>query len=153
MSSTREEIEGYISRELPASFSSDEILEMYQDLEKDVALLKRAPGMNDSKMGMICQQKFKRFAFSYPGLFFKTLKGEVDPEMLKNMLGIKKKLDENQISLDEARNGVIDGAKEDIKKKPVETRKKKAHAKGTVVQELSFKCKPDESGNHEDETN
>lgn len=143
MSGPKEEIENYISRELPANFSSDEIREMYEAVVKDVTLLKKAPGMNDSKMGMICQQKHKRFAFSYPGLFFKTLKGELDPEMLKSMLELKKKLDTDQISLDEARNGVIDGAKEDIKKNPVETRKKKVHPKGTVVQELNIKCKPE----------
>lgn len=144
MAGPNQEIQDYIQRELPANFSSDEIEDMYEAVEKDISLLKKAPGMNESKMGMILQQKHKRFAFSYPVLFFKTLKGELDPVMFKNMLGIKKKLDTNEITLDQARNGVIDGAKEDIKNNPVETRKKKVHAEGTVVHELNLKCKPED---------
>lgn len=144
MAGPKEEIDKYINNELPPSFSSDDIYEMYEALAKDVALLKRAPGMNESKMGMILQQKHKVLAFAYSGLFFKVLKGELKPEMLKSMLSLKKKMDTNEITLDEARMGVIDGAKEDIKMNPKETREKKVHPKGTVVQELNLKCKPDD---------
>lgn len=142
MAGPNKEIEDYINRELPANFSSDEIHKMYEAVVKDIVLLKKAVGMNESKMGMILQQKHKMFAFSYPVLFFKTLKGELDPVMFKNMLDIKKKLDTKEITLDQARNGVIDGAKEDIKRNPKESRPQKP--KGDV-QEMIVKIKADGS--------
>ncbi len=142
MASPNQEIQDYIQRELPASFSSDEIQEMYEAVAKDMVLLKKAPGMNDSKMGMILQQKHKKMAFSYPMIFFKTIKGEMKPDVLKSILGLKKKLDNNEISIDEARMGVIDGAKEDIKKNPKESRPQKP--KGDV-QEMTVLCKTDGS--------
>ena len=141
MSGPKEEIESYIKNELPANFTSDEIMDMYENLQKDITQLKKAPGMNDSKMGMICQQKHKKFAFSYPVLFFRSLKGELNPETLKKILKIKSQMDDKEISLDKARNRIIDGAKEEIKQNPIETRKKKAHAKGSVVQEMEIKCR------------
>lgn len=144
MSDTREEIENYINKDLPANFSSDEIRDMCDALQKDVVLLKKAPGMNDSKMGMICQHKHKMFAFSYPGLFFRIVKGELKSEVLNKILSIKHKMDMDEITLDQARMGVIDGAKEDIENNPVETRGKKVKPVGTVVQELNFKCKLDD---------
>ncbi len=143
----RREIDDFIRRELPASFSSDEILGMFRGLERDVALLRKAPGMNDSRLGLICQQKHKRLAFSYPGLFFRTLRGEIDPSMLERTLDLKRAMDEDRITLAEARNRVIDGAKEDIESRPIGSRgrrKKKARPEGTVVQELSLRCRPED---------
>ena len=151
MSGPKEEIENYINRELPANFTSDDIMNMYEDLEKDIILLKKAPGMNDSKMGMICQQKHKKFAFSYPVLFFKVLKGELNQDTLKKILKIKSQMDEKEISLNKARNRIIDGAKEEIKQNPIETRKKKVHSDGSVVQEMEIKCKVEDDVEDEDQ--
>lgn len=142
MSGPKEEIENYINRELPANFSSDEIYEMYEAVVKDVTLLKKAVGMTEQRIGLICQKKYKQFAFSYPLIFFRTIKGEMKPEMLKSILSLKKKLDNKDMSLDEARMGVIDGAKKDIERNPKESRPQKP--KGDV-QELTVMCKPDGS--------
>ena len=136
----RKEIEDYINKELPTSFSSDEIREMYDKLVKDVSLLKKekGPGMTDAKIGMLLQQKNKKMAFAYPSIYFKTIKGEMKPEMLDSLLRFKKKLDTKEISLDEARMKVIDGAKEDIRKNPKESRPQRS--KGDV-QEMTVLCK------------
>lgn len=140
MSGPKQEIQDYIQNELPANFSADEIEEMYQAVLSDVTLLKKAPGMNERKMGMILQQKHKTFAFAYPSIFFKTIKGELDPEMLKSVLSLKKKLDTNEITLDQARMGVMDRAKEDIERNPKESRPQKPRGD---VQEMTVLCRPD----------
>ena len=142
MSGPKEEIEDYINRELPVNFTSDEIMEMYENLEKDIALKKRIVGMTDAKLGMICQQNHRALAFAYPSIFFKTIKGEMRPEVLRSVLSLKKKLDTKELSLDEARMGVIDGAKEDIKNNPKESR---PHVPKGDVQELTVKVKADGS--------
>lgn len=143
MAGPREEIENYINKELPDNFSSDEIKDMYDALVKDMVLLKKA-GTNDAKMGMILQQKYKVLTFAYPSIYFKTIRGEMKPEMLKSILSLKKKLETKEISIDEARMGVIDGAKKDIEKNPKESRPHKT--KGDV-QELTVMCKTDGSIN------
>ena len=64
------------------------------------------------------------------------------PEVLRSVLSLKKKLDTKELSLDEARMGVIDGAKEDIKNNPKESR---PHVPKGDVQELTVKVKADGS--------
>jgi len=95
MSGPKEEIESYIKNELPANFTSDEIMDM-ENLQKDITQLRRVVGMTDAKLGMICQQNHKKFAFSYPVLFFRSLKGELNPETLKKILKIKSQMDEKE---------------------------------------------------------
>ena len=140
MSETKKEIETYIS-DLPPQFSADDIQGMHDALVKDMEKMKKT-GMSESTLGLQCQQNHRQFAFSYPGLFFKVLKGEMKPGMLNSMLNLKKKLDTKELSIEEARMGVIDGAKEDIKKNPKESRPKKA--KGDV-QEMTVNIKSDGS--------
>ena len=60
-------------------------------------------------------------------------------------------MDDKEISLDKARNRIIDGAKEEIKQNPIETRKKKVHSKGSVVQEMEIKCKVEDDVEDEDQ--
>lgn len=142
MTGPKEEIQNYINKELPDKFSSSEIREMYDALVKDMDALRKVVGMTDAKMGMICQQKHKVLSFAYPSIYFKAIKGEMRSDVLDNILSLKEKLDNNEISLDEARMGVIDGAKKDIEKNPKESRPDKP--KGDV-QELSVMCKNDGS--------
>lgn len=144
MSNVKQEIDNFVEQELPDSFTSDEIWEMYTSVNNDIEKLRLVPGMNESKMGMILQQKHRKFAFSYSSIFMKLVKGEMKPEMFKSMLSLKKKLDTKEITLEQARNGVIDGAKKDIENNPKETRVKKVPKKGSVVQEVNIKCKPDD---------
>lgn len=149
MADHRRQVEQYIKNELPDRFGSGTISEMYADLQKDMAFLRaKSPGMNKKKMEMMLHQRHRKLAFSYPGLFFRIVRGEVNPEMLKSLLKLKENLDGNKIGLNDARNRVIDCAKkqiEEIEGTGGKPRMKKPKAPGTVVQELSFKCKPDDS--------
>ncbi|CAM9096752.1 unnamed protein product [Ectocarpus sp. 12 AP-2014] len=148
MGSHREDVEDYIHNNLPEHFGSGTISDMYTDLEKDIRLIKtRSPTMSQKKMEMMLHQRHKRLAFSYPSLFFRIVRGEVDQEMLASLLTLKQRLDENEMSLADARNRVIDCAKNQIDSTRGQPRpsKKKDKAPGTVVQELSFKCKPEDS--------
>ncbi|CAM9139242.1 unnamed protein product [Ectocarpus sp. 8 AP-2014] len=144
MANHRQEVEDYIENNLPENFVSSTISEMYAALQKDMHLIKtKSPGMDQKQMELVLHQRHKTLAFSYPSLFFKLVRREVDPAMLKSLLRLKQSLDEEDISLDIARNRVIDYAKSQIDETRGKPRVKKAKPMGTVVQELSFKCKPD----------
>lgn len=146
MASHRQQVEEFIENELPESFVSTNISEMYAAVERDIKLIKtKHPEMGQKRMELMLHQRHKKLAFSYPGLFFKIVRGEVDPIMLKSLLSLKEKLDENVISLENARNSVIDYAANQIHETKGKPRVKKPKPRGTVVQELSFKCKPDDS--------
>ena len=123
---------------------------MHADLQKDVDLITSntnngQPRLSQKRMEMLLHQKHRKFSFSYPGLFFKIVRGEVDPHMLKSLLTLKENLDDNSISLEAARNRVIDCAKTQIEASSGKPRVKKARPPGTVVQELRFECKPEDS--------
>ncbi|CAM9108784.1 unnamed protein product [Ectocarpus sp. 12 AP-2014] len=144
MANHRQQVEHYIDNDLPKSFASSNISEMYCALEKDIKLIRtKSPGVSQKQMEMMLHQRHKKLAFSYPGLFFKIVRQEVDPAMLKSLLSLKQSLDEEDISLDTARNRVVDYAKSQIDKTEGKPRVKKTKPAGTVVQELSFRCKPD----------
>jgi len=144
MANHRKEVENYIANNLPESFVACTISEMYAALERDMQLIRRkSPGVDQKQMEMMLHRRHKKLAFSYPSLFFKIVRGEVDPAMLQSLLSLKQSLDEKDISLDIARNRVIDYAKSQIEETHGKPRVKKARPAGTVVQELSFKCKPD----------
>ncbi len=147
MTSHRRQIEKYIADELPQSFDSCKIAAMYAALQKDLAFIRTTvPSLPQKKMEMMLHHRHKELAFSYPGLFFRIVRGEVDSNMLQSLLELKKKLDDDNITLDEARNRVIDSAKAQIQQETEGTpRVKKPKPVGTVVQELSFKCKPEDS--------
>lgn len=144
MANHRQEVEEYIEHHLPESFVASTISEMHAALQRDMQLIRsKSPGMAQKQMEMILHQRHKKLAFSYPSLFFKIVRGEVDPAMLQSLLNLKQSLDEKDISLDIARNRVIDYAKSQIEGTRGKPRVQKAKPAGTVVQELSFKCKPD----------
>ncbi|AAK14548.1 unnamed protein product [Ectocarpus sp. 4 AP-2014] len=143
MPTHRQEVEEYIENNLPESFVASTISEMYAALERDIRLIRsKSPGMDQKQMEMMLHQRHKKLAFSYPGLFFKIVRGEVDPAMLTSLLSLKQSLDERDVSLEVARNRVIDYAKSQIEETQGKPRVRKAKPTGTVVQELSFKCKP-----------
>ncbi len=137
------EIEKNIS-DLPNEFTSDQIEVMYENLIKDMELLKKAPGMTQQKMEITLQKRHKQMSFGYPGIFFRAVKGELGTEKFKHILSLKKKMDNNEITLSDARNRIVDGAKEEIRLNPKENRPKKASKPGEVVQEINVKCKPDD---------
>lgn len=146
MASHREHVQDYIENSLPRSFGSSSISGMCADLERDRDLIKSSgAATSQKKMEMVLHERHKKLAFSYPSLFFKIVRGEVDPGMLKSLLKLKEDLDDKSISLKDARNRVIDCARHQIEETKDEPRVRKAKPAGTVVQELNFKCKPDDS--------
>ena len=145
MASHRQQVENFIQNNLPESHGASAISDMCADLEKDIQFIKtKYPVMNQKRMEMMLHHKHKKLAFSYPGLFFKVVRGEVDMGMVQALLKLKEDLDDNSISLADARNRVIDSAKRQIEETGNKPRVKKAKPPGTVVQELSFKCKPED---------
>lgn len=91
MESHRQHVENYIQNDLPQSFVASEISEMYTNVQKDIELIKTgSPSVNQKHMEMMLHQRHKKLAFSYPGLFFKTVREEVDPNMLKSLLTLYK---------------------------------------------------------------
>ena len=144
MDPVRKEIETQIQK-LPEKCSAGEIEDMYNALKIDLTKLQKIPGMTQSKILSLLCHKHKKFQFGYPGIFAKTLRGELDEESFKSMLDIKTRLDFGDIDMDTARNQVIDGAKKKISKNPKESRPQKIQPKGSVVQELKFSAKPDDS--------
>lgn len=110
---------------------------------RDVGFLRKALGMTQNKMKMILHHEHKRFAFSYSRIFFSTVRGEMDGKMLRSLLQLKSRLDRKEISLDKAREGVIDGAKNKIARNPEASRK--PPTPGSTTQEVIVKCKPDDA--------
>ena len=146
MATPRQQVEEYIKNDLPRSFVSSKISQMYDDLEDDIKRVKtKSPAINQKQMEIMLHQRHKQLAFSYPSLFFKIVRGEVDPVMMRSLLSLKENLDDDKISLEAARNRVIDCAKSQIEDTKDRPRVKKAKPPGTVVQELSFSCKPEDS--------
>lgn len=146
MATPRQQVEEYIKNDLPRSFVSGKISQMYDDLEDDIKrVTTESPTINQKQLEIMLHRRHKQLAFSYPSLFFKIVRGEVDPVMMRSLLNLKEKLDEDQLSLEEARNRVIDCAKSQIEDTKDRPRVKKAKPPGTVVQELSFSCKPEDS--------
>lgn len=150
MADHRRQVEAYLKSEIPKTFDSRTISQMCADLQKDMDLIASnkdngQPRLSQKRMEMLLHQKHRRLSFSYPGLFFKIVRGEVDPHMLKSLLTLKGNLDDKSISLEAARNRVIDCAKTQIEGSRGKPRTRKAKPAGTVVQELRFECKPEDS--------
>ena len=85
---------------LPKSFTASEIGDMYRSLKTDVDKLNKAPGMTSSKLRSILGQKHKIFQYSYPGVFMKTIMGELNEVAFLDMLDTKSRLDFGDIDLE-----------------------------------------------------
>ena len=134
----------YIQNDLPESFFSCKISEMYDDLQQDICQFRtRSPDLSQNRLEMMLHQRHEKLAFSYPGLFFRIVRGEVDPVMLNSLLKLEENLADNNVTLGTARNRVIDCAKSLIDETKDQPKKAKSKAAGIVVQELSFRCRPD----------
>lgn len=140
MPGQRREIEKKLG-ELPDNFSADEIIRMYDKLKRDVAVLisRNTPV---STMEGLLHKRHNKLAISYPTIFFKTVRGELDPRMFHVMMSLKKKVDEGEMTNEDAKKSVIDGAKAHIEKLNASgTRKIKEIAPGSSVKEINLKCK------------
>ena len=100
---------------LPKSFSTDDIVRMYCEMKKDMTdMVNRKIPVQIMEKEL--HNKHKTLALAYPTIFFKTVRGEMDPRMFFYMMQLKKKVDNGELSTDDAKNGVIDAVKRKIEK-------------------------------------
>lgn len=139
MPGQRRNIESQLEK-LPESFSVEEIKQMYQDLNTDVNNFQHIP---QKKMEALLHDKHKILAYSYPSLFFKTVRREMDTEIFETMMNIKAKLDTGEIDSKRAKELVIDGARRQVDKN--QPRKPKpTGGQELQVQEITLKCQVEE---------
>ena len=129
-------------KKLPSQMSSNEIVRMYCELKKDIVDFKNRGNMSPKQIEQVLHNKHKTLALSYPTVFFKTVRGEMDNNMFFYMMSLKKKVDEGQISNEEAKNYVIDGIKKSIEKNGPTPKKKQQP--GQTVTEFSAMVKPED---------
>jgi hypothetical protein len=126
---------------LPDSFSADEITQMYEELETDVALLKQA-GIPQKTAEARLHQKHKTLAYSYPTIFFKAVRGEMDRHIFDTLLKIKRQVEDGEVSNERAKELVIDGAKShvegDAPRLPISNPK---HSTSSSVHEINIRCR------------
>lgn len=125
---------------LPESFTSEQIDRMYNNLVSDMETMKGHPNFDT----VMCV-RHKTLAYSYPSLFYKTIKREIEPHMLRTCLDIKRLLDTGKISEDKAREMVVDGAKKHIETvKTVGSRPNKPKNQHADAHRFQIKCQVDE---------
>lgn len=110
--SQRRQIEEHLNK-LPESFTADEILRMYEALEQDVAFCKKN-GIPQAAAETQLHQKHKTLAYSYPTIFFKALRGEMDKHIFNSLLNIKRQVEDGEVTDKRAKELVIDGAKRHV---------------------------------------
>ena len=94
-------------KKLPDQMSSNDIVRMYCELKKDMVDLKNRGDMSPKQIEQFLHNKHKILALSYPTVFFKTIRGEMDSNMFFYMMSLKKKVDEGKISNEEAKNCLL----------------------------------------------
>ena len=129
-------------KKLPDQMSSNDIVRMYCELKKDMIDLKNRGDMSPKQIEQFLHNKHKILALSYPTVFFKTIRGEMDSNMFFYMMSLKKKVDEGKISNEEAKNHVVDGIKKSIEKNGPTP--KKTQQPGQSVTEFTTMVKPDD---------
>lgn len=142
MPGQRRDIERQLEQ-LPESFTAEKIREMHQQLSADVSKLKDTD-MPRKEVEARLHAKHKTLAYSYPTLFFKTVRGEMDNHILDTLMELKRQVDEGQITSKRAKELVIDGAKRHVEgEAPRAPRPEKAP--GGTVQEITLNCKVEDS--------
>jgi len=138
MPGQRREIERQLEQ-LPEHFTAEEIKAMHQKLTEDVAKLR---GTNKEVEAQL-HAKHKTLAYSYPTLFFKTVRGEMDNHIFDTLMELKKKVDEGEITNKRAKELVVDGAKRHVEGEAPRAPKPEKTNGGTV-QEITLNCKVEE---------
>ena len=136
MPGKRREIERQLQK-LPESFTVEQIKEMHSLLAADVS----RGGILEAEL----HRKHKTLAYSYPSLFFKTVRGEMDPHIFDTLMKLKQKVDDGEINNKRAKELVIDGARRHVEgEAPRVPKLKPAQGSKANVQEINLKCKVDE---------
>lgn len=140
MPGQRREIERQLTK-LPESFAAKDIETMYNKLINDVRFLK-SRGVSLHEMESELHKKHKTLSFSYPTMFFKTVRGEMDEHMFKTLIKLKGRVDSGELTNVRAKELVIDEAKHQVEggaPRPVRPKKE-----GGTVQEINIKRRIDE---------
>lgn len=140
MPGQRREIERQL-KQLPESFTADDIEKMYTALQKDVTFLK-SRGVQMSQIEAELHRKHKVLAFSYPTLFFRVIRGEMDEHIFKTLMKLKQRVDSGELTDKRAKELVIDGAKRHVGGEA--PRRSIPKKEGGTVQEINLKCKVEE---------
>ena len=133
MSGQRRQIENKL-KSLPESMSADEIEAMYANLQKDVDYLLKQ-GQNLKTIESQLHKKHETLAYAYPTVFFKAVRGEMDPHMFKSLMQIKRQMDDGKLTEEGAKRAVVDGVKEHIMSNP--NRRKPKPPPGSTTYEIS----------------
>ena len=102
---------------LPESFSSSEIRLMIKELQADIAILDTRPSPPTvEQKELILHKKHSTLAISYPLLFHRSIRGAIDESMLDQLLALKALKDAGGVNEERARELVVDGAKEAVRR-------------------------------------
>ena len=143
MPGERREIERRLN-ELPESFTAGQIQQMYKDLVVDVNILtkQKVPLANIEAQ---LHKKHRVLAYSYPTLFFRVVRGEMDEHIFNTLMCLKKKVDDGEITNETAKERVIDGAKRQVQ--GLDPKMKRTKTEGGIVQEINMKCRVEDGLN------
>lgn len=94
-------------------------------------------------------RKHRMLAFSYPNLFFKTVRKEMDPRIFKELLKLKQMVDDGEIDNNRAKELVIDGAKRHVEEGVRRTISTKHPLGGETVHEINLRCKVEDHDHEE----
>lgn len=139
----RHEIERQL-KQLPRTYTTEQIVQMYRNLQDDVNLL-RTQGCVDVAIEQRLHNKHKTLAFSYPSLFFKVVKGEMSEFMFTKVMEIKQALDCGEITPEEAKDMIVDNAKKHVEGAAPRPSRPKTDAPGATVHEVRIKTRVDEN--------
>jgi len=151
MPGQRRDIETQL-KSLPDKFSAHEIIEMYDKLKKDMTVMKNR-GIPQKKMEMELHSKHKKLSFAYPVMFFKVIRGEMDHAVFMKMMFMKHKVDQGELSGEDAKKRVIDEAREYIENHPERKNVVKKDNKQSPSQEFVFKCRVEDEEEKPDSEN
>lgn len=141
MPGKRREIEQKLAK-LPKSFTAEEINKMYMDLCADVNL-PRDKNIPRQAYEAELHKKHQTLAYSYPNLFFKTVRGEMDKHIFDTLMKLKRRVDDGDIDDKRAKELVIDGARRHVEGEAPRVARP-APVEGGTVQEINLKCKVEE---------
>lgn len=142
MPGQRREIERQLEK-LPETFTAEDIEKMYDALKADITFLKDHQ-IPQKLAEADLHKKHQTLAYSYPTIFFKTIRGEMDQHIFNTLLNLKRKVDAGEINNKVAKELVIDGAKRHVQGEA--SRAPKAPEKeGGTVQEITLRCKVEDA--------
>jgi hypothetical protein len=110
--------------DLPDSFTSEEIMTMYHALDADATSLRNNDACQTiGQLQSVLYKRHKPFAMSYPFVFTKACRGEMNERIFQTVLHVKKEIDEGKLSTRAGMEKIVDAAKEHVDSIPKDVRK------------------------------